>query len=107
LSTTCFCDGWIGEVRNKNRKGFKKVTTTKKTLSTKDASGKTVDKKAVDVDVDSKGNTDKTTKTKHVHSTGLFHKDDKVTTKDTEKTKDGQVTTTHRKEGQWRNRRKH
>jgi len=64
---------------------------------TKDASGKTTDKKTVDVDVDAKGNTDKTVTTKHVVSTGLFNKDDKVTTKDTEKTKDGQVTTTHEK----------
>jgi len=68
-----------------------------KTVS-KDASGKTTDEKTVDNDVDSSGNIDKTVKTKHVHSKGLFHTDRKVTTEDTEKSRNGKMTMTHEKD---------
>jgi len=97
LSAPAFAADESMKTETKIEKDSKGNYDEKDKTVTKDASGKTVDEKKVDVDVDAKGNTDKTVKTKHVHSKGLLHKKDKVTTMDTEKTKDGQMTTTHEK----------
>ena len=97
LSAPAFAADESVKSETKIEKDSKGNLDEKNVTVTKDASGKTTDKKTVVVDVDSKGNTEKTTETKNVHSTGILSKDDKVTTKDTEKTKDGQLTTTHEK----------
>ncbi len=53
--------------------------------------------KNVAIGVDAKGNTDKSTTTKHVSDPKGLGNKHIITTSDTEKTKDGEVTTTHEK----------